>query len=312
MKTNLSDTPLILSASRTKDMVHRCPDLLADILLGKAPCRWGPHAPTGWVNPASLHTVVLWTKDPHNLLDHTRLKIALQKLREEYDVQIALELTATGLAGTFMEPGIAPWLQVRDTLAKILADGLIACEAIVYRYDPFLSVRSASGEILSNAEINLFRQVCGAFLDLGIRRVTTSRADAVSYPKVVTRFTRLGLEWIAIPDDDSIALCREMDDFCHSRGAEFSVCCNPPIPDLSNRFGCIDAVWLNRIKGSEFPPATEISHNKIGKQRPDCHCTYSRDIGYSTGSQNCYSGGFGCLYCYAAGNAIPPSSSHFP
>ncbi len=298
--------PLIISASRTKDMVRRSPDLLADILLGKTPCRWGPHGPSGHVNPARLHSVVLWTKDPHNLLWHQPLREALLRLRSEYAVLISLELTSTGLGGSFIEPGIPPWRAVYADLQKLLGEGWISPEAMVYRYDPFLSVRSPAGKVFTNAKMDLFAQICGEFLKLGLLRVTTSRADAVHYPRVAERFQKLGLEWLPIDDQAAGDFCHRMSSFCQSRGADFSVCCDPLFAGLTDNWGCIDARRLNRIKGDDLP-ALEILHNLIGKQRPACQCTYSRDIGYSTGSATCYSGGFGCLYCYAQGNALPPN-----
>lgn len=299
---------LILSASRTKDLVHRCPDLLADILFGKAPCRWGPHGPFGRVNPEALHSVILWTKDPGNLLVQAHLRESLLELKERFNVLISLEITATGLGGSFMEPGIPLWPNVRQDLKDLLAEGWINPAAVIYRYDPFLSVRTPGGSIFSNASIEMFRVVCAAFLDLGVKRVTTSRADAVHYPKVAQRVQKLGLEWIHIGDQEAFNLCGQMGDFCRSRGANFSVCCDPILPGLTDNWGCIDSRWLNKIKGDEYPKATEIPHNQIGKQRPTCQCTYSRDIGYSTGSATCYSGGFGCLYCYSQGNAQAPQS----
>ncbi len=298
--------PLIISASRTKDMVHRCPDALAKILLGEAPCRWGPHGPLGRVDPGQLHSVVLWTKNPENLLTHTNLRKALFHLDARFAVLISLELTATGLGGSFIEPGIPAWQSVLENTRELLKAGGIDPRVIVYRYDPFLSVRTAGGNIISNANIEMFEKVCAGFLDLGIKRVTASRADAVHYPRVAQRMQSLGLEWIQINDAAATALCGQMAEFCRSRGADFSICCDPPISGLMQNWGCIDARWLNQIKGESSPSATEILHNKIGKQRPTCQCTYSRDIGYSPGSLTCYSGGFGCLYCYSQGNASPP------
>lgn len=302
------DQPLIISASRTKDMVRRSPDLLTDVLLGKAACRWGPHGPFGQVEPERLHSVVLWTKDPRNLLTHQPLRRALMKLRTEHSVLITLQITATGLGGSFVEPGIPYWQNVYSSLKELLAEGWIEPASVIYRFDPFLTVRTPGGNELSNAQIGLFERVCAEFLSLGIPRVTTSRADAVRYPKVAERITKLGLTWIYFEDAFAADFCRQMSDFCRSLRADFSVCCDPLIPGMTDNRGCIDARWLNQVKGNSSPPATEILHNKIGKQRPPCQCTYSRDIGYSTGSATCYSGGFGCLYCYAQGNAQPPST----
>jgi len=304
--THNPDEPLIISASRTKDMVRCSPDVLADILLGTSPCRWGPRGPFGQVDPGRVHSVVLWTKDPRNLLDHQRLRDALMELHSRCNILISLQVTVTGLGGSFLEPGIPHWHEVRSSLAELLCEGWINPAGVIYRYDPFLTVRTPAGKIFSNVDVEIFARLSAEFLSLGIQRVTTSRADAVRYPRVAERIRTLGLEWVHIDDKAAAELCRNMADFCHSKGADFSVCCEPNVPGLRDNWGCIDGRWLNRIKGDAFPPATEIPHNRIGKQRPTCQCTYSRDIGYSTGSATCYSGGFGCLYCYAQGNAQLP------
>jgi hypothetical protein len=300
------DQPLILSASRTRDMVRRSPQLLAKLLLGEAPCRWGPYAPFGQVDPHRLHTVVLWTKDPRNLLDSPDLHAALVALKEEHRVQISLQVTATGLGGGFIEPGIPHWRDVLEALKRIFNEGLVSPAAVIYRFDPFLSVRTPSGRILSNACIEIFTELCGSFVRIGIARVVVSRADAVRYPRVRARLKSLGLDWIHIEDAKAVDLCRQMAETCRGFGADFSVCCEPDTGPLRKRWGCIDGKWLSEIKGTEYPAATEILHNQIGKQRPLCRCTYSRDIGYSTGSAGCYSGGYGCLYCYSQGQAKPP------
>lgn len=286
-------------------MVHRSPDLLAKLLLGEIPCRWGPYAPYGRVDPSNLHTVVLWTKDPRNLLVSESLHSALLTLKDQYGVQISLQVTATGWGGSFIEPGIPPWRTVRDSLQRLFAEGLASPEAAVYRYDPFLTVQTPAGHFLSNAQIAVFRELCTAFTSLGIQRVTTSRADARRYPKVKGRVESLGLKWVFITDDEAVDLCAAMDKVCREFGVDFSVCCEPSASPLIAHWGCIDGAWLNRIKGDD-PPATEVLHNQIGKQRPSCRCTYSRDIGYSTGSATCYSGGYGCLYCYSQGSAKLP------
>lgn len=301
----LTNLPLVISASRTKDMVHRSPALLADLLLGKAPCRWGPHSPPGQIDPETIHTVVLWTKDPGNLISHNGLRQSLMKLHDGYNVQIAVQVTATGLGGSFLEPGIPTWQEVHGILEKLFSEGWIDPRVVVYRYDPFLTVRTGNGLTLSNANLEVFKEITQAFLRLDLPRVTTSRADAVSYPKVLNRVRSYGLEWDFIEDDRAVTLCRQMSEFCKGKGADFSICCEPFDESITGKWGCIDAHWMNRVKGDDNP-ATESLHNKIGKQRPACRCTYSRDIGYSTGSATCFSGGYGCLYCYSQGNANLP------
>ncbi len=305
MDKNL-DQPLLISASRTKDMVHRSPDLLANILQGKAECRWGPYGPFDYINPSHIHTIVLWTKDPGNLLNHVHLRETLIKLQKEYHIQISLQMTVTGFGGSFIEYGLPVWIEALSGLKVLCTDGLLNPAAVVFRYDPFLVIRTPGGNLISNMDIRIFKRICTEVVEVGIPRIVTSRADAVHYPKIVERVRSSGLEWVDIDDESAFSFCDEMEKFCRSKGVDFSVCCDPPAGSIFNKWGCIDARWLNRIKGDEFNSATEILHNKIGKQRPTCQCTYSRDIGYSTGSATCYSGGYGCLYCYSQGNAKPP------
>jgi len=308
-KPEESSRPLVLSASRSRDLVHRSPELLAGILLGEAPCRFGPHAAETRVEPEKLHSVLLWTKDLGNLLTHDRLRRALVTLVERHQVLISLSLTVTGMGGTFMEPGIPPWRNVRDDLAALLAQGWIDARAVLYRYDPFLAVRTPGGHVFSNARRAAFARICAPMLALGIVRVTTSRGDARHYPRVPERVAAAGLAWIPIEEAPAVALCHAMDEFCRSHGADFSVCCEPCAPGLRDRWGCVDGRWLNEGKGPRHAPATTVLHNRIGKQRPACRCTYSRDVGHSTGSATCFSGGYGCLYCYAQAHARLPAEA---
>ena len=51
------------------------------------------------IGPDRIHTVVLWTKDPTNLLRHPALRRALSGVG-----QVFIHWTVTGLGGTFLEP----------------------------------------------------------------------------------------------------------------------------------------------------------------------------------------------------------------
>lgn len=297
----------IVSVSRTKDMVHRSPDLLAGILSGQKECRWGPYGPFDVISPEQIHTIVLWTKNPGNILQHDCLKETLIRLKQDYGVQLSLQLTVTGFGGSFIELGMPNTREVLASVHNLLNSGLIDPETVVYRYDPFLSIRTPGGNIISNVNLQLFSRITRWMIEHGIRRVVTSRADVVRYPKVLSRLLPFGLQWLAIKDGEAVKFCKQMAEYVHSRGADFSVCCEPQAGELAIKWGCIDSRWLNRIKGDQTKPATEKLHNEIGKQRPACRCTYSRDIGYSAGSVTCYSGGFGCLYCYSQGSANLPN-----
>lgn len=296
--------PVILSASRTRDMVHRSPGVLAAILAGRRRCRWGPYAPEGVVDPRQLHSVVLWTKAPGNLLDHAGLRRILAAYHDQHRIGISLQLTVTGLGGSFVEPGIPHQEEVAATLRRLLDTGWLNPGAVTVRFDPFLALLTPRGHRFGNLDPAVFATVLEPFVDLGVTRVVTSRGDAVRYPRVVERVESLGLHWVPVDDLSAARLCRDLDAWCRNRGVAFSVCCEPPLAQWTRRWGCIDAEHLERW--SPRPPPTRWLHNRLGKQRPTCRCTYSKDVGYSAGVARCYSGGFGCLYCYAQGRDRPP------
>src|SRR5574340_775148 len=111
----------ILSASRRTELVAHFPDLLAQRLEEAGPDR--------------VHSVVVWTKDPSNLLTHARLRAALARVG-----QVFVQWTVTGLGGTFLEPHVpAPSAQLAllDDIVSYVGDP----RRIHWRYDPLLSVR---------------------------------------------------------------------------------------------------------------------------------------------------------------------------
>ena len=180
--------------------------------------------------------------------------------------------------------------------------------AVTLRFDPVIGVLTPGGRVFGNLHAAVPRSVLEPFVQMGIRRVVTSRGDGVRYPRVVERMASVDLRWLPIDDRTAAAFCRSLDLWCKDRGVSFSVCCEPAVPDLVGRWGCIDADHLNRL-APDRAPATRWLHNRIGKQRPACRCTYSKDIGYTTGAARCFSGGFGCLYCYAQGRAGVPRAA---
>ena len=78
----------VISASRRVDMVACYPQRFVEILNEKCP-------------PERVHTLVIWTKNPYNLIHKQFLR---EKLCE-YD-QLFLHYSITGLGGSILEPQI--------------------------------------------------------------------------------------------------------------------------------------------------------------------------------------------------------------
>jgi hypothetical protein len=78
----------VVSASRRMEMPGFFPEMLVEQLEKRYP-------------PESVHTVVLWSKHPRNILDHPGLRKCLRRYR-----QLMLHLTVTGMGGGFLEPNI--------------------------------------------------------------------------------------------------------------------------------------------------------------------------------------------------------------
>jgi hypothetical protein len=285
-------------------MVKYSPGTLASILAGSADCRFGPRAPKRRIAPEEIHTLVLWTKDPSNITRHPRLSDVLRDLVGQGG-QIFLQLTVTSLGSTPVEMDIPTPETIADYVKReLFSSGLIRPEAVKLRYDPVLELRYGKMK-LGNMSERRFSRILELFRSLGISRYVTSYVDYQSYPKIERRLESLGLELVRHTEDRFVGFVSRMNDLCRLHRAELQVCCNPAVS--FSDMGCIDGNLLNRLmeeRGTPELKCTTTPHNAIGRQRPSCKCTYSHDIGYSTGVTQCYSQGGGCLYCYSQPEAI--------
>ncbi len=283
----VGNLPNVLSASRTKDPIARNPDVLASILCGESPAAFGPSSKSRTVHLEDFAVLVLWTKDPTNLLKHPELN----RVVSDFSGHSYLNLTVTGLGGTFMEPGIPKPEQVFDVLRDIIDAGILSPEWVLLRYDPLLEVRTPGGKVLTNTDRELFGSIIKEAASIGITRCATSRMDFQRYPQVAERLRRFGIEPKEVELEDLIT---EMDSVASHQGIELSCCVDPVIDGITDRFGCIDGELFNELIGEDLCDTSTHS-----AQRHGCKCTRSVDIGYSKGLQQCFTGGKGCLYCYS-------------
>jgi len=252
----------VISASRRIEMPGFFPDQLAALLEKRC-------------SPETVHTVVLWSKHPENILRHSALRKCLQRYR-----QVVLHLTVTGMGASFLERNIPPADEVLEKLPALVGF-LAGPERLRLRFDPIVHLRLPDGRVFSN--LGHFERIASAARSAGVKVMTTSWMEA--YPKVITRLRAFGISPLSLSGlewkEESDRLAARADNF----GIRLIGCCVADWPSGA----CIDGSALNRL----HPDREKASVQRAGGQRPLCGCTESWDIGWY------YRCPGGCLYCYA-------------
>jgi len=254
--------PCIISASRRTELVAHYPDYLARRL--------------GEIGTHSIHTVVIWTKDPSNLLHHQALRDALSHVG-----QVFLHWTITGLGGTFLEPNVPPadeQVRLLDDIISYVGDP----RRVHWRYDPLISARRAT-ERASNLDLDVFRSLARAIARAGVPVVHTS--FATMYPKVVRRLAAAGVEVEEHETSFRHDFMERLSAAAAESGLRLQTCCEPGFPMQR----CIDGELLRALHPAQAPCRTDRARG----QRKLCGCTHSLDVGHYLPCPN------RCLYCYA-------------
>jgi hypothetical protein len=253
---------MVVSASRRTDLVAHYPDYMAERL----------HQ----IGPSRIHSVVVWTKDPVNLLQHQDLRQALDQVG-----QVFIHWTVTGLGGSFLEPLIPTWQQQVALLPAIVAFAGDP-RRIHWRYDPLVTAQRGHARV-ENTDPALFSLLAHSFAAVGVDTVHVSFATI--YAKVARRLAETGVSF----QDYSTAARRKLlstfAELAASRGMLFHTCCEPGFP----RQRCIDGELLTMLHPTREPCRAE----RAAGQRELCGCTVSLDLGRYLPCPG------QCLYCYA-------------
>ena len=260
-----------LSASRRTEMVAHYPDRLAEAIEAFGRQR--------------VHSLVVWTKDPRNLLEHGRLCQVASSLPQTF-----VHWTVTGLGGSALEPNVPPAEALLPLLPKLI-EWLGSPERLHWRFDPLVEVNGSEGS-LGNVDLELFRRLAQEFAREGIGVVRTSFVTL--YPKVVRRLAAAGLAPRDFTLEERVRLLAGMGEIAASLGMQLLTCCEPlgvcpPGKPGFPRQACIDGRLLARL----HPQREPCSQRRARGQRPLCGCTESFDVGHYLRCPN------GCLYCYA-------------
>lgn len=248
-------------------MVACFPDALIRLLEEKCP-------------PEDTHTVVLWTKNPTNLLAHD----ALRQVSRRYALYI--HFTITGMGGTILEPNVPPWREMTSLLGD-LVEFVRNPARIRIRFDPIVHLRLADGTTFCN--LDDFDSIAAEVQRHGIADFSISWMDA--YKKVVSRLRKHDVADIPISNDEY----KNELNLIKGKASQYSIrlhgCCVPGMP-VSR---CIDGELLSRLHPDKLPCST----GKAKGQRAACGCTESFDIGWYNPCPH------GCLYCYANPAPMP-------
>ncbi len=297
------DEKPIISASRTKDLVRVSPNRMAEILRGQTPARFGLGRELHTISLESIGALAIWTKDPTNMMIHPPLRETLERYVKICGGVILLNLTVTGLGGTVLEPGIPTAGRILAATEALINSEIVRSEAIILRYDPLIEVSLPGGTSIGNISMDVFERIFESFRSISLLRIKTSLAD-MRYAHVPRRMDQLGIH-VNLPDEKKItAFYRSMKRKCSQYGVRLDACCYPTALVGGETNGCIDGSMINRMLEDCRTPwrVTTSPHNAIGRQRPYCKCTYSRDIGYSAGFQTCFKNHGACLYCFSQKN----------
>jgi hypothetical protein len=257
----MADERLVISASRRTDLVGCYPEELVERLQE--------------FSPESVHSLVIWTKNPRNMIVEGPLKKVLKEYR-----QIYVHLTITGMGGGEFEPMIPPWEEAVGIIGPLI-DLVGDPRRISWRFDPILEIEG-HGQTYSN--FDLFPRLAEAIAPFGIRSCWVSWVSP--YKKVLARLTKKGWALITRSIVERVNQANTLIQVGREHGMSLFFCCMEGLP-ISR---CIDGELLSEI----HPDGQRCSTKKAKGQRPLCGCTESLDIGWY--SLRCR---HGCLYCYA-------------
>jgi DNA repair photolyase len=242
-------------------MVACFPDDLVGLLNDKCP-------------PEQTHTLVLWTKNPTNLLEHE----GMRRTCSRYPLYI--HFTITGMGGGPLEPNVPPAREMLGLLGSLI-EYIGHPERVRIRFDPIVHVRLPNGAPLRNLE--LFEEVAENAHRHGIRDVSTSWMSR--YKKVLARLQKNGFSEIPLSEEEQKSELEWMETVAAEHSVRLHGCCVPGMP-VSR---CIDGELLSRLHPEKAPCSTK----KAKGQRAACGCTESFDIGWYNPCPH------GCIYCYA-------------
>lgn len=274
----------VISASRRTDLVAFFPEWFSSVLKEEKAVVFGPKKNVYSVNlePRSVHTMVLWSKNFSNLI---RDRFNLLTLLGKYD-QVFCHFTITGLGGSDIEKKVPSPTMAFEQVGR-LAGIIGGPERITIRFDPVVYWKE-KGKIRSN--LHFFKELAIRCQSSGVHDVRFSFAQW--YPKAKRRSGKMNFPYI----DPSLEQKRKdavyLKEIAEMRNLRLFSCSQAFLENIPGikPSACIDGEHLQEL----HPDHLDVSKKKDKSQRKECRCSESVDIGSYT---LCCP--HSCLYCYA-------------
>lgn len=261
---------IILSASRMTDMPKFYPEILIEEVNKRM--------------DKNIHTLVLWTKHPKSLLVNPLFDF-LMDLKSK-GIQLYIQLTITGMGGTFIEPN-APMLEDSILVLPKVIELVGKPERIRLRIDPIVKIEDVQGVITTN--LHHLPEIVERCSKLGIKTYSFSFLENKMHKKVNKRFDDLGLTILSPNQEEREKMVKWIHNIESDFGVNIYACAVPGIQSSA----CIDGEYLEHLHDNS---GLNTSHKQPFK-RSLCGCSMSTDIG-GFPPRKCFTG---CIYCY--GNA---------
>jgi hypothetical protein len=252
----------VISASRRIDLAGAYPDRFIELLRSKAP-------------PQKTHTLVIWTKNPLNLLNHLELRNEILKYES-----IFLHLTITGMGGSIFEPN-TPKPEIILSELKSIVSFARGPAHVRLRFDPIVHIRMKDDSQYTN--LPNYTSIARAASIADILNVSISWMQV--YQKVSRNLKSKGMMPVVVSNAQFSEELSFLQRISNENGITLHSCCIPSMP-VSR---CIDGFLLGKI----HPRKLLCSIAKAKGQRELCGCTESLDIGWYELCRH------GCIYCYA-------------
>ena len=214
---------LVISASRRTDLVACHVEYFIEKLKSYPPER--------------VHTLVIWTKNPQNMITEGKLKEVLSSYSQLY-----VHLTITGFGDTILEPNIPKWENIIRMLPG-LVDMVKGPERITWRFDPLIEV-IIKGERLSNYD--LFPVIAKQIKNDGITRCKTSWVEP--YKKVIRRLDKKKINLEILSQDKRLKQSKELQKHAEKYGIDLSFCSMKGF----SRSSCIDGELFTHLHSNGF------------------------------------------------------------
>jgi len=263
---------MIVSASRRTDIPTYYSDWMVNRIRERFVCVRNPMNPLQIsridLSPDGIDCFVFWSKNPKPMLE--KLKVF-----ENYTYYFQFTLNPYERD---IETNLPDKNELVETFKKL--SDTIGPKKVIWRYDP----------VLLNQKYTIQYHVDNFYsLALKLKEYTTKVTFSFMdfYKKISANIVQSGIK--PITDDEKDEIAKNFSLIAQEAGLAIDTCAEDI--DLA-RYGiyhasCIDAGLISELKGHDL----HIGKDK--RQRPECRCVTSVDIG---GYNSCLNG---CIYCYA-------------